>query len=790
MNLIEDYPNILSQYEVKGTIGKGTFSKVKLGINNQTKEKVAIKILEKSKIKTKNDFIRIKREIHILKNFSHINLIKTYEIIENANYHFIIMEYCKYGELFNYIIQKKRLSEKEACYYYYQLINGLEYIHSNGVVHRDLKPENLLISKGNILKIIDFGLSNFYNGDNLLKTPCGSPCYASPEMVSGKKYNGYYIDIWSTGIILFVMLCGFLPFEDKNNSILFKKIEECKVHYPKFISKIAKNLMKNILINDPYKRFTIFDIKKHSFYLKGKEIFKKIHPELFINEVISSHEINRINYNTDRIFCSDYLFDTYKRCSTQGKIENSKLNGERNYINIKPVKINIDYKKVEKKYDPYEIHTSEHKNNKESLIKDLEKLINSHKIFYKTINFHGYNTINTQSNNFDILNDEFTEKYNIESNSNDSKDKNDKIPKEQNSLKKFFNLQLSDNKKDYKYTSITTRSKFDKIYNEEKISRKNNLSYNRNPTNFELYGNDIKKIKGINPYNNINKYKYNTGQIKYMDDISNLDSIINNQNEEKLTEKYITNSIYSLENSINKTKSNSKNIGNNTININSIFHTKYSKKINNSDEYKKNVINTYQSEITKNINDLFQNKKSSNIVYRNKPNLIYNKTELTTSQDTRIETQFIETKKTYPKQYKMNLRVNRFNGEKKTKKINLNIENLFHHKGNIFESNNMNLNKKTNINQNNNHNINNNKHKNPINQNLNYINTENLNKKNKNKQYIKYLNHPLLKLGNKAYTKMNSALIASAKFDTKLKELTYTLSNLKNQVQGMRKSNI
>ena len=138
----------------------------------------------------------------------------------------------------------------------------------------------------------------------------------------------------------------------------------------------------------------------------------------------------------------------------------------------------------------------------------------------------------------------------------------------------------------------------------------------------------------------------------------------------------------------------------------------------------------------------------------------------------------------------MNLRVNRFNGEKKTKKINLNIENLFHHKGNIFESNNMNLNKKTNINQNNNHNINNNKHKNPINQNLNYINTENLNKKNKNKQYIKYLNHPLLKLGNKAYTKMNSALIASAKFDTKLKELTYTLSNLKNQVQGMRKSNI
>ena len=166
MNINEDHPNILSQYELKYTIGKGTFSKVKLGINKQTKEKVAIKILEKSKIKNLNDLTRLKREIHILKNFSHINLIKTYEIIENSNNHFIIMEYCKYGELFNHIIQKKRLSEKEACYYYYQLINGIEYIHLNGVVHRDLKPENILISKGNILKIIDFGLSNFYNGNN------------------------------------------------------------------------------------------------------------------------------------------------------------------------------------------------------------------------------------------------------------------------------------------------------------------------------------------------------------------------------------------------------------------------------------------------------------------------------------------------------------------------------------------------------------------------------------------------------------------------------------------------
>ena len=786
MNINEDHPNILSQYELKYTIGKGTFSKVKLGINKQTKEKVAIKILEKSKIKNLNDLTRLKREIHILKNFSHINLIKTYEIIENSNNHFIIMEYCKYGELFNHIIQKKRLSEKEACYYYYQLINGIEYIHLNGVVHRDLKPENILISKGNILKIIDFGLSNFYNGNNLLKTPCGSPCYASPEMVSGKKYNGFYIDVWSTGIILFFMLCGFLPFEDKNNSLLFKKIEECKVHYPSFVSKIAKNLMKNILVNDPSKRITIADIKKHSFYLKGKEIFKKIHQELYANEFINTCDINRKNYNTERIFDIDYLFVNNKRCTTQGKNENSKINYERNSINNKPIKINIDYNKDKKNYHPYEIHTSQHKINKENILYDLENLINLHNDFSltQTINSHNYYTINANSNNFDVLNKEFEKKYNIQSKrdfSNDSTGRNGKISIQQNTLNKYYYLQLSDKKEDSKYRPLTTKCKFDRIYNKEKISRNNNSINNRNLTNFELYGNDIKKIKGINPYNSTNKYKYNSDQIKYTDNIPNLYSFSNNQNLANLTEKYITNSIYSLENSINKAKSNTNNIENNTINVNTIFHTNYHRNFNNNDEYNK-TINSYQSVASKNKDDLFQNGKSSDIVYRNKKFLNYNKTELTSSQDTGIETQFTESKKSHQKKKTMNLRINKYNGEKKTKNINLNIENLFN-KGNIFESNYISNNKKYNQNNNNlNINYRNNK--------INNINTENLNK-NKNYQDIDNLNQPLLKLGNtNAYKKINCALIASAKFDKKLKELTYTLRNLKNQVQGMRKSNI
>ena len=273
--------SIFKDYSIKGIIGEGTFSIVKLGINRKTGEKVAIKVLDKKKILSKRDLQRVGREIKILQEISHINLIKIYKIKEDSQNYYIIMEYCENGELFNHIVKKKKLEEKESSYYYFQLINGLDYIHSKKIIHRDLKPENLLIGKKNILKIIDFGLSTFNKNEELLSTPCGSPCYASPEVISGKKYDGNLIDIWSSGIILFAMLCGHLPFEGLTNKIIFKKIIKCKIDYPKHLSNISLDLLKKILVNNPEKRITLSEIKKHPFYLKGKEIFKKINPSLF-----------------------------------------------------------------------------------------------------------------------------------------------------------------------------------------------------------------------------------------------------------------------------------------------------------------------------------------------------------------------------------------------------------------------------------------------------------------------------------------------------------------------------
>jgi serine/threonine protein kinase len=280
--------------EIKQEIGKGNFGKVLLGIIKETGDKIAIKIIDKEKMNKCCSLDQTKRELNAMRQMDHLNIIKIYKIVDKENEYKIYMEYCEKGELYDHIVKKKYLDEDEAAYYYYQLINGLEYIHSKNIVHRDLKPENLLITKDRILKIIDFGLSNYHDIDNLLNTPCGSPSYASPEMVSGKQYNGTLVDIWCTGIILFAMLSGYLPFEANDNYTLFRKIIECKVNYPIDISKSAIDLMKKILIRDPSKRITIPEIKKHPFYLEGQKYFEAIHKKSQTKEKMKLNESEKI----------------------------------------------------------------------------------------------------------------------------------------------------------------------------------------------------------------------------------------------------------------------------------------------------------------------------------------------------------------------------------------------------------------------------------------------------------------------------------------------------------------
>lgn len=178
------------------------------------------------------------------------------------------MEYAPGGELFDYIVKKKRLPDKEACRFMHQILAGIEYLHKNKICHRDLKPENLLLDENMNIKIVDFGLSNTYKKDtDTLKTACGSPCYASPEMIAGKRYLGIDTDLWSLGVILYAMTVGYLPFEDPDTNKLYKKILDSDFITPGYVEKPCRELIKSLLKTEPTQRIKIPEIKIHQWYL-------------------------------------------------------------------------------------------------------------------------------------------------------------------------------------------------------------------------------------------------------------------------------------------------------------------------------------------------------------------------------------------------------------------------------------------------------------------------------------------------------------------------------------------
>jgi 5'-AMP-activated protein kinase, catalytic alpha subunit len=236
------------------TIGEGTFGKVKIAVHIPTGEKVAVKVLEKSRIKEQADIRRVNREIKILKKTRHPNVIQLYEVLDTQNSVYLIMENADGGEMFDFIVAHRHVPESQACIFFHQIIDGVEVLHQNEITHRDLKPENLLLKStpnGWLIKIVDFGLSNTHDGGRLLSTACGSPCYAAPEMIAGKKYVGPLADIWSMGVILFALVCGYLPFEDPNTSALYKKIMGGQYKPAKWISAGNPNLNRNLTLFIP-----------------------------------------------------------------------------------------------------------------------------------------------------------------------------------------------------------------------------------------------------------------------------------------------------------------------------------------------------------------------------------------------------------------------------------------------------------------------------------------------------------------------------------------------------------
>jgi serine/threonine protein kinase len=262
----------VGKYELGRTLGSGTFAKVKFAKNVETQETVAIKILDKEKVLRHKMIGQIKREISTMKLIKHPNVIRMYEVMASKTKIYIVMELVTGGELFDKIASKGKLKEDEARKYFQQLINAVDYCHSRGVYHRDLKPENLLLDSSGVLKVSDFGLSALRHQvreDGLLHTTCGTPNYVAPEVIHNKGYDGDKADLWSCGVVLFVLMAGYLPFEDNNLATLYRKIAKADFSCPAWFSTSAKKLIKRILEPNPQKRITISEVIENEWFKKG-----------------------------------------------------------------------------------------------------------------------------------------------------------------------------------------------------------------------------------------------------------------------------------------------------------------------------------------------------------------------------------------------------------------------------------------------------------------------------------------------------------------------------------------
>ncbi|XP_042480635.1 CBL-interacting serine/threonine-protein kinase 9-like isoform X2 [Macadamia integrifolia] len=262
----------VGKYEIGKTIGEGSFAKVKYAKDVETGDSVAIKILDKDHVLRHKMVEQIKREIATMKLIKHPNVIQIHEVMASKTKIYIVLEFVNGGELFDKIVKHGRLKEDEARRYFQQLINAVDYCHSRGVYHRDLKPENLLLDSCGVLKVSDFGLSTFsqeVRDDGLLHTACGTPNYVAPEVLHDKGYDGTAADIWSCGVILFVLMAGYLPFDEPNLMALYRKIYKADFTCPSWFSSGAKKLIKSILDPNPLTRITIPEILENEWFKKG-----------------------------------------------------------------------------------------------------------------------------------------------------------------------------------------------------------------------------------------------------------------------------------------------------------------------------------------------------------------------------------------------------------------------------------------------------------------------------------------------------------------------------------------
>eukprot|EP01083_Nonionella_stella_P018957 52749_1 len=285
--------NFIEQYELGSEIGTGSFATVhKCYKKNESKDVIeqsdtqsfAVKVINKWYLSDK-ELLGLRNEIQILKKISHKNIIKLIDIFDDGKYVSMVLELCHGKDLFDEIVsaENKCFPEQKAAEIIYSLSNALQHLHDNGIIHRDIKPENILFGIDGTIKLTDFGLAHFYNDkmfsedtkqsyeDTIVYTSCGTPHYVAPEVLANKGYNNK-ADIWSLGVILYILLVGYQPFAGNSVNDVYRLIANGDYNFNskrwENVSESAKNLIKCLLEVDVNKRYSAKDIKFHPFIIK------------------------------------------------------------------------------------------------------------------------------------------------------------------------------------------------------------------------------------------------------------------------------------------------------------------------------------------------------------------------------------------------------------------------------------------------------------------------------------------------------------------------------------------
>ncbi|WVZ21248.1 hypothetical protein V8G54_008570 [Vigna mungo] len=318
---------VVGKYELGKTIGEGSFAKVKFARDVNNGNNVAIKILDRKHVLRHNMMEQLQREISTMRLINHPNVTKIFEVMASKTKIYIVLELVDGGELFDKIAAKGKLEEDEARNYFQQLINAVDYCHSRGVYHRDLKPENLLLDSNSVLKVSDFGLSTYtQKEDELLRTACGTPNYVAPEVIHNKGYVGSTSDIWSCGVILFVLMAGFMPFDAPTHMALFKKAEfTC----PSWFPPQAKTLLKRILDPNPQTRIKIPELLKDEWFKKGyKPTSFTEEEDLSIDDVAFAFNESDVLIFGQRLYSTSFIHggNSVKNLVTERKVKPVYMN--------------------------------------------------------------------------------------------------------------------------------------------------------------------------------------------------------------------------------------------------------------------------------------------------------------------------------------------------------------------------------------------------------------------------------------------------------------------------------